>query len=832
MLWLTIRQILRNPRRSFITLCSIVIGCASLIFVWGFIDGINSHMVDNSTGFVNGHVTIHRAGYHEIKELNFALTDQPSLLQVVKEAPEVAGLSARIEGYALVSAEHNSAMMKLLAVDPAQETQVTRTARSIVAGRYLMTGEANEIVLGDDAVQSLQLEIGDEIALIVQAADGSIGADRFTLVGSFNTGIEMMDKNIAYISLPSAQELYSLWGRFTTLTLRLHDRTQAEPVAEILQSRLGPDYEVLSWQKTLPSLLQMLRFHEAVAWVVLFVVFTVVAAGITNTVLMSVMERRREFGVMMAVGTQSPQITQLVLMESAIIGLSGTLIGTLLGTGINLTLGKQGLDFSAFTEAMETMPGLSGIVYPYTDLTHTLIVNIVVLLVTVIPALLPAWRASKLDPVVAIRGKQTDSSLIPFSFKRLSQSRAVFWLIALRSLFRSPKRGLLTAGATAFGLAAYLFLYAFTDGFFEQMIENSVGLISGHIQLSDNRFRQELSPKYPIDHTNERLSQLTPIPEIASASPRVVTKAMVASSVKSWPVELYGIQPDQERRVTSLFEKITQGTYLSETSENGAVVGQKTAEQLKLRVGDKLIATLQNTAGELTSAALEVHGIFDTGSEVFDGGYVFVPINTLRALLGYHTNQSSMIAIRLHQRTFTTPVTAQLNQQSQEPNVIFEPWERIMPVVVQMVAMTKIDFYVILVVVFIVVAMGVMNTMVMSVMERTREFGVMMALGTQPAHLIRLILYEALALGVFGMLAGTAMGTAIVTYYGHTGIDLSSLSRSMETIPGMTSIIFPVLILDHVWLPSLLLFLCGVCVSIYPAVKASRMNPVEAIRHG
>ena len=261
------------------------------------------------------------------------------------------------------------------------------------------------------------------------------------------------------------------------------------------------------------------------------------------------------------------------------------------------------------------------------------------------------------------------------------------------------------------------------------------------------------------------------------------------------------------------------------------LIGKKIAEELGIKVGEKLVLTLQQASGDLASAAYKVSGIFDTGSELFDSAYAFVNLDSLHQLLAFEPDEASTLAVRLKSRFMSQAFSEKLQASLDDRSIVVESWEQIMPIVIQMIDMTKIDFYLILIVVFIVVAMGVMNTMLMSVLERTREFGVMMALGTQSKYVIRLVLYEAVVLGAIGMLVGAIIGTAVASYYAVYGIDLSSLSRSMETIPGMTDVIHPVLIFDHLWLPSLLLFACGIMVSIYPAVKASRLEPVEAIHH-
>ena len=830
--WLTFRNLLKNRRRTLITLSSIVVGCISLIFVWGFIDGINSQMIDNSTGYVSGHIKVHRAGFHDSQELNLAIDEQSKIASVLAAQPNIAGFSPRIEGVALSSVGEKSRMVQVIGVTPETESRVTLIKQALVSGRYLQADQSNEIVLGDASMSAFQAEVGDEITLITQAADGSIGADRFTIVGSFNTGIDVMDQNLMFIKLEDAQSLFSLWGRVTAWSIKLGDRNQVEAAASYIQAQLEDQFEVLTWQEMMPSLLQMVQFHEAVAYVVLFVIFTVVSAGIANTILMSVMERTREFGVMMALGTQRHQILLLVLFESVLLGLIGIALGSFLGVSLNQYLAKIGLDLGQFTQALETMPGLSSMVYPVTNYSHVWLVNGIVLIVAILPALYPAWRAAKLNPVGAIKGQHSESVLrFRVNTKSSRSNRWVFWQIAFRSMFRNPKRSMLTAGATAFGLAAYLFLYAFTDGFFEQMIENSTGQLSGHSQVASSQLRQDYSPKFRLAEASVLKQKIAQFPEVEAVSTRIVVKGMLASTRKSRPIELSGIDPVDEVKVTSLATHIVEGDYVRKDSPEGMLIGKKIAEELGIKVGEKLVLTLQQASGDLASAAYKVSGIFDTGSELFDSAYAFVNLDSLHQLLAFEPDEASTLAVRLKSRFMSQAFSEKLQASLDDRSIVVEPWEKIMPIVIQMIEMTKIDFYLILIVVFIVVAMGVMNTMLMSVLERTREFGVMMALGTQSKYVIRLVLYEAVVLGAIGMLVGAIIGTAVASYYAVYGIDLSSLSRSMETIPGMTDVIHPVLIFDHLWLPSLLLFACGIMVSIYPAVKASRLEPVEAIHH-
>jgi len=461
------------------------------------------------------------------------------------------------------------------------------------------------------------------------------------------------------------------------------------------------------------------------------------------------------------------------------------------------------------------------------------IIGVVVIVVALLAAILPAWFASRQTPLEAMDAHNSATNRLRRIRTEVTSSRTfvIFAQMALRSVFRNPRRSLITASATAFGLAAYLFLYGFADGFFEQMIRNSTQQLSGHVQVMAKGHDVDLSPQLRIDNVARRLTTLADQPVVQAAAPRIVLKGMVANPKTSLPMELVGVAPNQEQQVTDLARYMVEGQYV-QVGGDGIVIGRKLADELDARLDDKLVVTVQQSGGDLASGAYPIRGIYRTGSDLFDSEYVFVSIAQARQLVGFSPDQASRIVLRLQDRTQSTPLAQRLNRELADTSLVAQDWETLLPVVMQMIEMSQIDFYLILSVVFVVVAIGVMNTMVMSVMERTRELGVMLALGTQGSQLMLTILFEALFLSLIGMMGGTLLGVLIVAWLARDGIDLSAIAGSFETIPGITDKVYPVLILDHVWLPSLLLFLCSVLVALYPARRAAKLDPVEAIRHG
>ncbi|GBE44922.1 lipoprotein-releasing system transmembrane protein LolE [bacterium BMS3Bbin11] len=826
------RNVLRNVRRSLITVVAITVGLASLVFLWGLIDGMNEQMIENSTSYLTGHLKIHGKGYHDDKKLHRAISDDPAVRAEILKDNNIKALSARLEGKAMLSGANKSRGVVVVGVDPENEVRITTINKTIIEGRYLRPDDKDGILIGNKMAKILNARPGAETVLITQAADGSIGAGRYRVIGIFDTGIDAIDTSYTFLTLEAARDLYSMWGRATAWAVRLNFRKQSDEVAEALSRKLGPDYEVLGWRKLLPSVVQAVQFHEAMTYIILGIMFVVVAVGIANTILMAVMERTREFGVMMALGTSRAQIVGLVILESILLGIAGIILGNIVGLGVNFYLASTGLNLEQFSAALESMPGLSSIVYPVSRWDHISILSGIVFFISIVPALYPAWRAASIEPVEAIRGSHAQKTGQHKTHKHKMQrrARAVFWAIANRGIRRNPRRALLTVSATAFGLAAFIVLYALIEGWYGQLVENSTRYFSAHVQIERSGFRLDMEPGLRINDYEQVLQKVKQDPGIVEASPRVQTRAMVSSPMASEPLLILGIDAEREQQVTQLQKVIIKGAYLTANDRNSIVLGQRVAKKLGVRIGEKVVVTAQQVNGDLGSAAYRVAGIFETGNEFFDGLMGLIPLSAGQELLGLD-NSISTIAILLKDRRDSREFASSLNDTMGNNGLEALPWETLMPAVVQMIEFSDVFFYIILAIVLFVIAMGIMNTLLMSVLERTREFGVMMALGTAPGQILRIVIYESLALSAVGIIVGTILGIIVTAYYHNVGIDLTNLMDASEAIPGMTPILKPALIAGSFWWAAVALFATGAVTAIYPAIRAARLEPVTAIRH-
>ena len=833
---LAARNVLRNVRRSLITVLAIGVGMMALLFLWAFIDGVNEQMIDNSTRYLSGHLQVHREGYHDDQSLDRLMADGGQVAARTGAAAATPLVSRRLEGSALASVGDKSRGIVVLGVDPQAERRVTTLGETVQEGRFLQPGETDGVVVGFRIAEALGARVGGEIVLVTQAADGSVGAARYRVRGVFRTRMDMLDGTYVLMTLPAAQELYATGDAVTTVVARLEDRARVAAAKRELERSLGPGHEVLDWQRLMPAVVQSVSFHEVTGYVLLLVLFIVVAVGITNTVLMAVMERTREFGVMMALGTTQAQLTRVVFYEACLLGLGGLLLGAAAGTTLVQYYAHAGMDFGRYTRAMETMQGLTSVVYPLPRADRAVVITIIVFVVSVLAALYPAWRAARLLPVAAIRGLTDERGRDGSARRRQEPRQRRGWpvpllvKIAARGIGRNPHRTGLTVAASAFGVGAFVFLTGFVDGYLVQLVENSTGYVTGHIQVQHPRFRTEMDPANSIGDAQGLLRQVRQLPGVQAAAPRIQSMALANSAAQSQNFMLVGIDPAAERDVTFMHRAVRFGRMLEAGNDREIVLGDRLAEKLGVRLGEKVVVMAQAADGSVGSAAYRIAGTFDTGSDSFDAMYGYVTLSAAQAQLGM-ADRVSTLALRLRDRDALDEGVRTVQGVLPAASAVAVSWRSLLPELDQMIEYVRVVLSLITGIVLAVVAIGVMNTLMMSVMERTRELGIMMALGTRPRAVVALVVYESLVLALVGIAAGLALGLPLVEYFGARGLDLSRYAAGLQSIPGLTGIIYPAFVPAHLVRPVLLLLALSVLAAFYPAWKAARLQPAAAIRH-
>ncbi|SHI77491.1 ABC-type transport system, involved in lipoprotein release, permease component [Malonomonas rubra DSM 5091] len=403
MLWqLALRNIWRNRRRTLLTLSAMVISSALLILCLGVFSGMLKDMLASATEQYFGHLVISAKGYQDDRDMfaNFpADLDLPALRH-----PQVTGYSPRLRSFGLLSFANNSAPVELLGIRPQHEQQVTSLQDHLQSGRYLREEERNGAVIGAGLAKRLAVQPGDELVFVTQAADGSIGNDLLQVSGIFSTGDQGHDNSLVLVPLGWLQQLLVLPGKLHEISLRVEQPRQAAILAGQLTGGMPPELEVLDWGQMLPEMKEVVASYDVSRMIIVTILYIATGLGILNTFFMSVLERTREFGVLMAVGMRPGQIRLMVLLETLAMGLISLIFGVGLGVLLSLYMAFVGIDLSGsltpITYAGGTiLPRLHAVL----ETANILVPAVVLLLVCLLAGFLPANRAARMQPVVAIR---------------------------------------------------------------------------------------------------------------------------------------------------------------------------------------------------------------------------------------------------------------------------------------------------------------------------------------------------------------------------------------------------------------------------------------------
>jgi ABC-type lipoprotein release transport system permease subunit len=406
------RNLWRNPRRTLIAMAAIGFGYAMLLFVACLMAGLRQQMIETGTSLVLSDIQVHAPSYYPNRSIYQTLggrqgTDVGALLADIAADPRIYAASPRVYGYGLVSATHQSAGAEILGVVPSQEQKVTVLQTRMVKGSYLTEGMPKGIVMGNKFATTIGVGVGSEIILLTQAADGSMGNDLYTVVGLFHTGIDAIDRGLVLMSLASLQELLRLPPvRIHEVGIKLHAITEATATAAALGGQLSKNLpvRVRAWPELVPELADYVQFNRGVTFILFFIFFLLAVIGIVNTMLMAVIERTRELGMLMAVGMRPVQVVGLILAEAAGLATASLVLGAVVGAPLLWYLQVHGLNLGGAGDDVS----LAGVVvgqhwYGQQDFSTYSQAALGLAITALVSALYPALRAARFRPTEALR---------------------------------------------------------------------------------------------------------------------------------------------------------------------------------------------------------------------------------------------------------------------------------------------------------------------------------------------------------------------------------------------------------------------------------------------
>jgi len=411
------RNLMRNKRRTFFTILAIAVGVMSLVFARSYIKGIINTANDAMIKTEIGHVKIAHKEYLRLDRImpkEYLVRDLSSLRTRLEAIPGLVSMNERIKFHVLLSHGNINEPAVAIGFDPIREDRNMELSKTIVEGNYFENSHWGlELVIGKKLAEKMKVTVNDELLLVTTDVNYSTYALPFKVIGIFETGFASMDKHLLYIPLPKAQEMLDCGDAAHEVLVFIEDPAKSWETCEKIENILSqkdPDHsiQVMPWQKN--DLIELLPTVSGIYDIVIGIIMFIVALVILNTMLMAVMERYHEIGVIKALGFKNREVFGMILVEAFYLGIIGSIIGGISGGTLSALVEKTGIDFNQMTGGMMEkidipVPFFGNIIYP--DFTFAILIGSILfgIVVAMIAVLYPAFKSSKMLPVEAFRSE-------------------------------------------------------------------------------------------------------------------------------------------------------------------------------------------------------------------------------------------------------------------------------------------------------------------------------------------------------------------------------------------------------------------------------------------
>jgi len=398
--------------------------------------------------------------------------------------------------------------------------------------------------------------------------------------------------------------------------------------------------------------------------------------------------------------------------------------------------------------------------------------------------------------------------------------------ISWRNVWRSKLRSLVVILSVVFGILGGIIMIAMSYGLNEERMNNAVETYLSHIQIHNKLFREDYNIKHTINNLDNIENVLNQDERVVSYTKRIILNGMLSNSNGSYGIQIKGVNPETEKNVTNTHEKLIEGEYFNSKRDNTILVGKKLADKLNLNLKSKVVITFQDEFNELTSLLYRVEGIFKSGNSRYDESNVFVKnisiTKNLPSFSGIHE-----IPILLTDIELRSSVKKDLIQLSQ--NNIVETWDDISKDLAYANEMLAAVLYIFMMIILTGLSFGIVNTMLMAILERKKEIGMLMSIGMNRYKIFLMICFETTFLSMIALPFGLISSYLIVEYYSVVGIDLSIVEAGLENFGVGTRLYLKVPQEQYV-VVAIMVFMISIISSIFPSLRALKINPVEATK--
>jgi ABC-type lipoprotein release transport system permease subunit len=406
--------------------------------------------------------------------------------------------------------------------------------------------------------------------------------------------------------------------------------------------------------------------------------------------------------------------------------------------------------------------------------------------------------------------------------------------MAWRNLWRQKRRTVLTLMSIAFGGFLAVLMTAMQDQSFADFIDNAAKLGAGHVTIQHPEYQDTPTLTRSVRNTDQKRAVVAGDEDVVQVVDRISGQAMLATASDSYGAFFIAYDPKRETEDTMGFTRgLVAGELFASADSNGIVLGDILASNLDAKLGDKVVFTLTDRSGEIVSGMERVSGIVKTGAASTDASLVLLPIGTLRKIIGYDPHESTQVAIFLDDGRRSADVAERIGTQL-GPEVKVLTWDQLQPEIKAFVAMKIGGGRVFELVIALLVAAGIFNTIFMSVLERTREFGIMRAIGYSPGQIFALVMYESGCLAVMGLVGAFVVSIWPYTALHRTGIDMTAAYAQQGGAldiggVGMDPILRIGIYPENAMAIAVIIVVTTMLAGIYPAYRAGRADPIESI---
>ena len=398
--------------------------------------------------------------------------------------------------------------------------------------------------------------------------------------------------------------------------------------------------------------------------------------------------------------------------------------------------------------------------------------------------------------------------------------------ISWRNVWRNKLRSFVVIISVVFGLLGGIIIIAMSYGLNEERMNNAVETYLSHIQIHNKSFSEEYNIKHTIDNLEGIENAINNDSRVVSYSKRIILNGMLSNSNGSYGIQVKGVDPIEEVKVTNTYEKVIEGEYFKSEKENTILVGKKLAERLNLKLKSKVVITFQDENYELTSLLYRVEGIFRSGNSRYDEANVFVKnvsiTKNLPNFSGYHEIPILLTDIELRNQVKNDLI-------SKNSNNLIEGWDDISKDLAYANEMLAAVLYIFMMIILSALSFGIVNTMLMAILERRKEIGMLMSIGMSRFKIFLMISFETMFLSIVALPIGLILSYSTVEYYSVVGIDLSIVEAGLENFGVGTRLYFKVPNQEY-FIVAIMVFVISIISSIFPSVRALKINPVEATK--